>query len=250
MVTPHANNERSKVLGDGAHVPDYGPYADKDWPNQDKGQAAMISRLDAHVGRMLDHLKQLGIAENTLVIFTSDNGPHNESKHDLKRFNPSGPFSGTKRSLTDGGIRVPFIAWWPGKVKAGESDHVGYFADWLSTTADLSGGDAPANLDGISIVPTLLGSGNQKAHEFLYWEFHEGGFKQAALYHGRWKGIRSGSEDAPIALYDQQTDVAEKNNVASQHPEISDTISNYLKSARSPLPDWEPRWGNEKKKAK
>jgi arylsulfatase A-like enzyme len=250
MVTPHANNERSRVLGDGAHVPDYGPYADKDWPNQDKGQAAMISRLDAHVGRMLDHLKQLGIAENTLVIFTSDNGPHNESKHDLKRFAPSGPFSGTKRSLTDGGIRVPFIAWWPGKVKAGESGHVGYFADWLTTAAELSGGDAPGNLDGISFVPTLTGSGDQKAHEFLYWEFHEGGFKQAALYQGRWKGIRSGSEDAPIALYDQQTDVAEKNNVASQHPEIADTISNYLKSARSPLPDWKPRWGNEKKKVK
>lgn len=250
MVTPHANNERSRVLGDGAHVPDYGPYADKDWPNQDKGQAAMISRLDAHVGRMMDHLKQLGIAENTLVIFTSDNGPHNESKHDLKRFNPSGPFSGTKRSLTDGGIRVPFIAWWPGKVKAGESDHVGYFADWLTTAADLSGGDTPANLDGISFVPTLLGSGTQKAHEFLYWEFHEGGFKQAALYQGRWKGIRSGSQEAPLVLYDQQTDVAEKNNVASQHPEIAEAISNYLKSARSPLPDWEPRWGNEKKKAK
>jgi arylsulfatase A-like enzyme len=250
MVTPHANNERSRVLSDGAHVPDYGPYADKDWPNQDKGQAAMISRLDAHVGRMLDHLKQLGIAENTLVIFTSDNGPHNESKHDLKRFNPSGPFSGTKRSLTDGGIRVPFIAWWPGKVNAGKSDHVGYFADWLPTAAELSGGNAPANRDGISFVPTLLGSGNQKAHEFLYWEFHEGGFKQAALYQGRWKGIRSGSEDAPLILYDQQTDVAEKNNVASQHPEIAEAISNYLKSARSPLPDWEPHWGDEKKKAK
>ena len=250
MVTPHANNELSKVLGDGAHVPDYGPYADKNWPNQDKGQAAMISRLDAHVGRMLDHLKQLGIAENTLVIFTSDNGPHNESKHDLKRFNPSGPFSGTKRSLTDGGIRIPFIAWWPGKINTGESDHVGYFADWLTTAAELSGGDAPANLDGVSFVPTLLSSGDQKQHEFLYWEFHEGGFKQAALYQGRWKGIRSGSEDAPIALYDQQTDIAEKNNVASQHPEIADAISNYLKSARSPLPDWKPRWGNENKKAK
>ena len=250
MVTPHANNERSKVLGDGAHVPDYGPYADKDWPNQDKGQAAMISRLDAHVGRMLDHLKQLGIAENTLVIFTSDNGPHNESKHDLKRFNPSGPFSGTKRSLTDGGIRVPFIAWWPGKVKHGESDHVGYFADWLSTAAELSGGDAPRNLDGVSFVPTLLGSGNQKQHEFLYWEFHEGGFKQAALYQSRWKGIRSGSENAPVVLYDQQTDVAEKNNVAALHPEIADAIGTYLKSARTSLPDWEPRWSSEKQKAK
>ena len=250
MVTPHANNERSKVLGDGAHLPDYGPYADKDWPNQDKGQAAMISRLDAHVGRMLDHLKQLGIAENTLVIFTSDNGPHNESKHNLKRFNPSGPFSGTKRSLTDGGIRVPFIAWWPGKVKRGESDHVGYFGDWLSTAAELSGGDAPENLDGLSFVPTLLSSGKQKQHEFLYWEFHEGGFKQAALYQGRWKGIRSGSENATVVLYDQQTDVAEKNNVAAQHPEIADAIGTYFKSARTSLPDWDPRWSSEIQNAK
>jgi arylsulfatase A-like enzyme len=126
MVIPHANNERARELGDGAHVPDYGPYADKDWPPQDKGQAAMITRLDGYVGRMLDHLKKLGVAEQTLVIFTSDNGPHNESKHNLARFNPGGPYTGIKRSLTDGGIRVPFIAWWPGKVKAGaESAHVG-----------------------------------------------------------------------------------------------------------------------------
>jgi arylsulfatase A-like enzyme len=91
MVIPHANNERGRILGDGAHVPDYGPYADKDWPKQDKGQAAMITRLDSYVGRMMEHLKTLGLAENTLVIFTSDNGPHNESKHDLERFDPERP---------------------------------------------------------------------------------------------------------------------------------------------------------------
>jgi hypothetical protein len=135
-------------------------------------------------------------------------------------------------------------------VKPGESDHVGYFADWLPSAAELSGGDTPENLDGISFVPTMLGTGNQKQHEFLYWEFHEGGFKQAALYQGRWKGIRSGSENAPIVLYDQQTDVAENNNVAAQHPEIADAIGTYLKSARTSLPDWEPRWGTEKQKAK
>ena len=114
----------------------------------------------------------------------------------------------------------------------------------------LPGGDAPRNLDGVSFVPTLLGSGNQKQHEFLYWEFHEGGFKQAALYQGRWKGIRSGSENAPVVLYDQQTDVAEKNNVAALHPEIADAIGTYLKSARTSLPDWETRWSTEKQKAK
>jgi len=91
MVIPHANNERGRILGDGAHVPDYGPYADKEWPKQDKGQAAMITRLDSYVGRMMEHLKSLGLAENTLVIFTSDNGPHNESKHDLERFDPERP---------------------------------------------------------------------------------------------------------------------------------------------------------------
>lgn len=249
MVIPHANNERSRALGDGAHVPDYGSYASKDWPDPDKGQAAMITRLDGHVGRFLDHLKSLGLAENTLVIFTSDNGPHNESKHDLTRFQPSGPFTGIKRSLTDGGIRVPFIAWWPGTVKAGsESGHVGYFPDWLPTAAELAGAGLPENTDGLSLVPALLGKGDQqKAHEFLYWEFHEGGFKQATLYQGRWKAIRQGGPDAPVVLYDQLSDAAEQSNVAAQYPEIAAKTGAYLKTARSPLPEWEPKWKAGKK---
>ena len=244
MVIPHANNERTRALKDGAHVPDYGPYANRDWPNPDKGQAAMIARLDGYVGRMLAELQRLGIAENTLVVFTSDNGPHNESNHDLKRFEPAGPYTGIKRSLTDGGIRVPFIAWWPGKVKAGtESAHAAYFGDWMATAAALSGATPPANIDSISLAPTLLGdAGAQKKHEFLYWEFHEGGFKQAALYEERWKGIRAGGPDAPVALYDQRNDVAEKTNVAAQHPEIAEKIGAYLKTARTPSPDWEPQW--------
>lgn len=243
MVIPHANNERGKILGDGAHVPDYGIYADKDWPNQDKGQAAMITRLDSYVGRMMEHLKSLGLAENTLVIFTSDNGPHDESKHDLERFDPNGPFTGIKRSLTDGGIRIPFIAWWPGKVKPGESAHVGYFPDWLPTAAELAEAETPTNIDGISLVPVLTGNvEQQKKHEFLYWEFHEGGFKQAALYQGRWKGIRSGAADAPIKLYDQKNDVAEQADGAKAHPEIAAKISEYLTAARTPLPEWEPKW--------
>ncbi len=249
MVIPHANNERGRELGDGAHVPDYGPYSTADWPNPDKGQAAMITRLDSYVGRMMEHLNKLGLAENTLVIFTSDNGPHNESKHNLARFNPSGPYTGIKRSLTDGGIRVPFIAWWPGRVKAGaESAHVGYFPDWLPTAAELAGAPAPAKTDGLSLVPVLTGKADaQKQHEFLYWEFHEGGFKQAALYQGRWKGIRTGGPDAPVALFDQQNDVAEKTNVAAAHPDIAEKLGSYLKTARTPLPDWEPKWQAAKK---
>lgn len=243
LVIPHANNERGREIGDGAHVPDYGPYAKMDWPDQDKGQAAMITRMDSYVGRMLDQLGLLGLAENTLVIFTSDNGPHNESKHNLERFNPSGPYTGIKRSLTDGGIRVPFIAWWPGKVKPGVTDHTGYFPDWFPTAAELARAETPAGLDGISLVPLLTGKADeQKKHEFLYWEFHEGGFKQAALYDSRWKGIRQGGPDAPVKLYDQQNDVAEMTDVAAQHPDIAEKISEYLKTARTPLAEWEPKW--------
>jgi arylsulfatase A-like enzyme len=243
LVIPHANNERGREIGDGAHVPDYGPYAKMDWPDQDKGQAAMITRMDSYVGRMLDQLELLGLAENTLVIFTSDNGPHNESKHNLERFNPSGPYTGIKRSLTDGGIRVPFIAWWPGTVKPGVTDHTGYFPDWFPTASELAKAETPAGLDGISLVPLLTGKvDEQKKHEFLYWEFHEGGFKQAALYDSRWKGIRQGGPDAPVKLYDQQNDVAELTDVAAQHPDITEKISEYLKTARTPLAEWEPKW--------
>ena len=242
MIIPHANNERTRELKNGAHVPDFGPYAAKDWPEQDKGQAAMISRLDGYVGRLLAHLRQLGLSENTLVIFTSDNGPHNESNHDLSRFQPSGPFTGIKRSLTDGGIRVPAIAWWPGTVKAGTvSGHVAYFGDWFATATELAGVAAPAGLDSISFAPTLRGAAQQKTHEFLYWEFHERGFTQAALHQGRWKGIRERPRSAPVAPYDLRNDVAEKENVAARHPEIAARLDAYLKTARSESADWTPR---------
>ncbi len=208
----------------------------------------MISRLDGYVGRMLTALRQQGLAEKTLVIFTSDNGPHNESNHNLTRFNPAGPFSGIKRSLTDGGIRVPFIAWWPGKVPAGaQADHVAYFGDWMATAAQLAGAKTPAGCDSISFVPTLLGTpAAQEKHEFLYWEFHEGGFKQAALYQGRWKGIRSGGPDAPVALFDLQTDITEKTDIAERYPEIAERIGEYLRQARSDSPDWVPQWSAAK----
>jgi len=244
MVIPHANNERARELKNGAHVPDFGPYADKDWPEPDKGQAAMITRLDGYVGRILETLRETGLAENTLVLFTSDNGPHNESNHDLKRFNPAGPYTGIKRSLTDGGIRVPLVAWWPTKIKQNtKSDHVAYFGDWLATATELAGLSAPGAIDSISMVPTFHGDhSKQKQHEYLYWEFHEGGFKQAALYQGRWKGIRKGGPDEPVLLFDQANDVAESTNVAASHPEFAAKLGEYLKSARTESPDWKPTW--------
>ncbi|MCA9066540.1 MAG: arylsulfatase [Planctomycetaceae bacterium] len=240
MVIPHANNERTRALKDGAHVPDNGPYDKQDWPQPDKGQASMVTRLDSYVGRMMDQLHRLGLAENTLVIFTSDNGPHNESNHNLDRFDPNGPLTGIKRSLTDGGIRVPMIAWWPGKVKSGQvSDHVGYAGDWFATAAELAHATTPSNLDSISFVPELLGNPDrQLQHEHIYWEFHERGFSQAVLYQGRWKAMRLKDADAPLQLFDLHNDISEETDVAAQHPDLVQQLDGWLKTARSENPDW------------
>jgi arylsulfatase A-like enzyme len=252
MVVPHANNERASALGDGADVPDYGPYAESNWSKPDKGQAAMITRLDSYVGRMLAKLKELGLDKDTLVVFTSDNGPHDEARHDLKRFNPSGPFSGIKRALTDGGIRVPFIAWWPGRIKPGrETGHVAYAGDFFATASQLAGRPSPVGLDSLSFLPALTEQGDQPAHEFLYWEFHEGGFRQAALLEGRWKGIRSGGPDRTVRLHDLRNDVAEQKDVATEHPEVARRLGEYLSTARTESADWLPVWqaASGKKKA-
>ncbi|MFY8200694.1 MAG: sulfatase/phosphatase domain-containing protein, partial [Pirellula staleyi] len=146
-------------------------------------------------------------------------------------------------------IRVPAIAWWPNHIEAGTTtDHVAYFGDWMATAAELAGGKTPDGCNSISFLPTLLGQpSRQKKHEFLYWEFHEGGFKQAALYRGRWKGIRSGNANSPIALFDLRSDIAEKENVASKNPEIAATIGEYLTTARSDSTNWLPKWDSKKK---
>lgn len=239
MVVPHANNERNRGLKNGTEVPDFGPYKDKSWPEADKGQAAMVTRMDSYVGRLLEELRKNGLAERTLVIFTSDNGPHNEAGHKLERFQPSGPYNGIKRALTDGGIRVPFIAWWPGKVAAGqESRHVAYFGDWMATACDLSGASLPPGRDSLSLVPTLLYRPDQAAHEFLYWEFSENGFSQAALYKGRWKGIRGAKAGGKLVIYDLDADPGETEDVAAAQPGIAGVITVFLDSARSENPDW------------
>lgn len=239
MVIPHANNERTRALKDGAEVPDYGPYGSKDWPTPNKGHAAMIGRMDSYVGRMLDELRKLGLDRNTLVIFSSDNGPHKESGHDPELFRPSGAVRGYKRDLTDGGVRVPTIAWWPGAIAPGStSGHVAYFGDVMATAAELAGAKLPNNVDSISFLPALRGeAAGQRQHEFLYWEFHERGFSQAVLYQGRWKGIRL-RPDLPLVLYDLASDLTEQNDVAADHPQIVAKLEAYLKTARSDSADW------------
>lgn len=240
LTVPHANNERSRALGDGQEVPDYGPYADLDWTPQNKGQAAMITRMDRQIGDLFSLLKKLKLDEQTIVFFSSDNGPHKEGGNDPEFFDANGPFSGLKRSLTDGGIRVPFIVRWPGKIKAGAvSNHVSYFGDVLPTLAELAGAKPPAKHDGRSFVPTLLGcDGHQQQHKFLYWEFYEGGVSQAVLIDGRWKAIRHKKQSNPIELFDQHNDVAEKQNVAASYPELVAKAADLMKSAHIDNAHW------------
>lgn len=240
LTVPHANNERSKTLGDGQEVPDYGPYADLDWTPQNKGQAAMVTRMDRQIGELFALLKKLNLDEKTIVFFSSDNGPHKEGGNDPDFFDANGPFSGLKRSLTDGGIRVPLIARWPGKIKAGSvSNHVGYFGDVLPTLTEIAGAKPSTNQDGQSFVPTLLGRNNdQRKHEFLYWEFYEGGVSQAVLIDGRWKAIRHKKRSNPIELFDQHNDIAEKQNIAADHPELVTRAATLMKSAHVDNAHW------------
>ena len=235
LTIPHANNEAGKK---GMEVPSFGPYANEDWPDPQKGHAAMITRMDGDIGRLMAKIKTLGLDGQTLVMFSSDNGPHKEGGGDPAFFNASGPLRGYKRAVYEGGIRVPMIARWPGKIKAGTtSHHISAFWDFLPTCCELVGIKAPQGIDGISIVPTLLGrDAQQKEHEYLYWEFHEQGKKQAVRM-GRWKGVRLNAAkkpDGPIELYDLKEDPGEKNNIADQHPEIVKKIEGYMKTARTP----------------
>jgi arylsulfatase A-like enzyme len=236
---PHANNEAANMFGDGTEVPDYGVYANKDWPKQDKGHAAMVTRLDRDVGRLFATLKELGFEKNTLVIFSSDNGPHRESKHHPERFNPSGPLTGFKRSLHEGGIRVPTIAWWPGVVKAGvTSEHVGYFGDFFATACDLTGARQPSGLDSISFAPTLTGKGRQREHEYLYWEFYEQGSRQAVRF-GNWKAIREPMLTGKTQLFNLLKDLREEKDVANEKPGVLKKAERYMDEAHVNDPRWE-----------
>ncbi len=236
---PHANNEARAATGNGTEVPEYGSYSDRDWPDPDKGYAAMIARLDAHVGRLIDTLDRLGIADNTLVLFTSDNGPHREGGQDTDRFDPNGPLRGFKRDLYEGGVRVPLIVRWPKTIPAGStSDHVGYAGDFFATLAELTNQTLPANLDSISILPTLKGhSGQQQRHEYLYWEFYEQGSKQAVRAQN-WKAIRMPMLTGTTELYDLASDPSEMTNVAAEHPEVVHRLETMMDQAHVDDPNW------------
>ena len=234
---PHANNEAGQRTGNGMQVPSADPYSSEPWPEPEKNKAAMITRMDAHIGELITKLQKLKMDQNTLVLFTSDNGPHKEGGVDPKFFRSAGAFRGLKRDLYEGGLRVPLIAWWPGRIQPGSvTDQPVAFWDFLPTIIEIAGGPAPKGLDGISFLPTLLGQRQTNQHAFFYWEFHERGFQQA-LRTGDWKAVRP-QADKPLELYNLKDDPSEKHDVAADHPKVIAEIENDLKTARTESPDW------------
>jgi arylsulfatase A len=202
--------------------------------------AAMVKELDDYVGELLNKLKELGLENNTIVIFASDNGPHQEGGGDPDYFNSNGYLRGYKRDLYEGGIRTPMLVRWPGKVKPGEkNDHISAFWDILPTLADISGATIPEGLDGISFLPSLTGK-KQKNHEYLYWEFHEQGGK-VAIRMGNWKAVKLNIDKTPqgeTELYDLSTDIGESDNVASSNPDIVKKMEAFMKQAHTPSKDF------------
>jgi arylsulfatase A len=197
-----------------------GPYGTQ--PESHAAFAAMVDYLDSQVGEIITKLKAEGIYDNTLIIFTSDNGPHLEGGADPDYFDSNGPLKGYKRDLYEGGIRVPMIAVWNEKIVAGStSDHISAFWDVFPTLADLTGNPKPDNIDGISFLPTLLGK-EQPQHDFMYWEFHERGGRQA-VRKGNWKLVKynvRNPEKTSVELYDLSKDIGEENNVADKHQDL------------------------------
>jgi len=219
-------------------VPSDAPYTDRDWPQVEKNYAAMVTMIDRDVGRLMESLEKQGIANNTLVISTSDNGPSAEAKHRPAFFNSAAGLRGTKRDVYEGGIRVPMIARWPEHVPAGAvSDAPWAFWDVLPTLAEAAGTKVTHRIDGHSMLPALRGE-KAPQHEYLYWDYGHtrGEYKQAARF-GDWKAVRNGS-DQPIELYDLKSDSIEAKNIAAQHPDELKRAENILTTAVTPHPGY------------
>lgn len=224
-----------------------GHYARQEHPHA--AYAAMITRMDRDIGRVMALLKSLGIDNNTIVFFTSDNGA-GSTMAESDVFNSTGPFRGNKGNFYEGGIRVPFIARWPGRIAPGAANsHPVVFYDMMPTFAELSGARAPKNTDGISIVPTLTGRGKQRPHEFMYWELPrydrktETFLKETPIQGvrmGEWKAVRA-KPDGPLELYNLKKDIGETTNVAAENRAVLARIEKYLETARvEPPPQKNP----------
>lgn len=242
---PHAdlvvpNNELFDYDGKFQEV----PYLGKGYRPQPKPRAtfaAMVTRLDRDVQRIVDLLKEKGIVDNTIIVFTSDNGTHKEGGHDPRYFDSNGPFRGTKRDLYEGGIRTPYIVNWPAVIKPGSvSYHVSAFWDFMPTMCELIGADKPEGIDGVSFLPTLTGKREQKQHDYLYFEFHEQGGKQAVIK-DRWKLIHlqvNNPKKEKYELYNLDSDPSEVANVVNLYPNKVKELKNIMMNARIENENW------------
>ncbi|MDP3914589.1 MAG: arylsulfatase [Bacteroidota bacterium] len=230
VVIPHDNGEapEGKKYSD---IPSFAPYENEAWTESEKGYATMVTYLDNEVGKIMNQLKSLGLDENTLIVFTSDNGGDGPDGFYAEN---NVPFRGHKRDLYEGGIRIPFIARWTGTIAPGrESNHESAFWDFMPTACELAGVPSPQT-DGISYLPELIGE-TQSKHESLYFEFHEQGGKQAILKDG-WKCIRlnvKNSEKTTVELYNLKEDIQEQNNLAEQNPEKLEELLALMKNSRT-----------------
>jgi len=215
-------------------VPSDEPYSNKDWPQVEKNYAVMVDMIDKDVGKLLEKVKQLGLDSNTIVFFTSDNGPNTSKSHDPEFFESNGIYKGYKRDMYEGGIRIPMIVRWPGKISPGTvSDEVWAFWDFLPTAADLSGLPFENNTDGISVLPALLGK-LQKSHEYLYWDYGHvrDEFLQAARWDS-WKGIKNNATKQ-IEIFNLDDDPGETQNLAEQRPDLAKQFEEILLKAYEP----------------
>lgn len=234
LTIPHANNEAGK---EGMEVPSDAPYSERDWPQQQKNHAAMITRMDSDIGHLMARLSELGIDRDTVVLFSSDNGPHREGGADPAFFDSNGPFRGIKRDLYEGGIRVPLIVRWTGHVQEGSvTGHVSAFWDFLPTAAHIAGVEHPPGIDGISYLPALTG-GKQAEHGFLYWEFHEGSGTKQAVRMGDWKAVRN-SPSLPVELYNLKGDIGEEHDVSLDNGDIVAEAERLFLSSRNESEFW------------
>ncbi|MFT5467413.1 MAG: arylsulfatase A [Verrucomicrobiales bacterium] len=218
-----------------------GKYSGPEVKNPIAAFAGMMVKVDDGVGQLLDLLKDLEIDENTLILFSSDNGPHREGGHDPVFFDSNGPFKGFKRDLYEGGIRVPLLARWPGVIEAGRtSDVASAHWDMLPTFCELAEADIPEKIDGISLVPTLTGKGDQAKHDYLYWEFFERGGRRAARF-GNWKAVQLGVNknlNAPIEIYDLVADPGEEKDLAAEKSELVARAKVIFEEAHEDTPLW------------
>ena len=253
MIQPHAEmfapeeymkKHRGKYLPESSYEgtdsgKDFRKFAYGSQPEAHAAFAAMVEIMDEDVGELVAKLEDLGIADDTLIIFTSDNGPHMEGGHNPDYFNSNGGLRGYKRDLYEGGIRVPMIAYWPGEIPGDTTtDHISAFWDVLPTMTELIGEPTPEGIDGISFLPTLLQEGKQVEHQYLYWEFHERKGR-IAIRKGNWKGVRHNvaiNTDSPLELYDLSKDLSESINIADGHPEVVSELKALIRGARTISP--------------